>query len=52
MKLVCLQIDDLVVQALKVTSNKGRQEIKQFADVLSDMQTSLKVDPQIDSFDF
>ncbi|KAK6148804.1 hypothetical protein DH2020_016329 [Rehmannia glutinosa] len=36
------QIDELVVQALQLTSNKGRKEIKQFADVLSDMQTSLK----------
>ncbi|GFP97781.1 hypothetical protein PHJA_001922200 [Phtheirospermum japonicum] len=36
------QIDELVVQALHLTGNKGRKEIKQFADVLSDMQTSLK----------
>ncbi|KAL0354626.1 UNVERIFIED_CONTAM: hypothetical protein Sradi_3909500 [Sesamum radiatum] len=36
------QIDELVVQAIQLTSNKGRKEIKQFADVLSDMQTSLK----------
>ncbi|KAL7140116.1 hypothetical protein ABFS83_09G100100 [Erythranthe nasuta] len=36
------QIDELVVQALNVTSNKGRQEVKQFADVLSDIQNSLK----------
>lgn len=41
-----LQIDELVVQALKlkVTSKKGRKEIDSFADVLSEMQTSLKVD--------
>lgn len=39
-----LQIDELVVQALKVTSKKGRKEIESFADVLSEMQTSLKVD--------
>ncbi|KAL0415177.1 UNVERIFIED_CONTAM: hypothetical protein Slati_3349600 [Sesamum latifolium] len=37
-----IQIDELVVQAIQLTSNKGRKEIKQFADVLSDMQTSLK----------
>ncbi|GER52659.1 hypothetical protein STAS_30121, partial [Striga asiatica] len=36
------QIDELVVQALQLTGNKGKKEIKQFADVLSDMQTSLK----------
>ncbi|PIN26042.1 hypothetical protein CDL12_01210 [Handroanthus impetiginosus] len=36
------QIDELVVQALQLTSNKVRKDIKQFADVLSDMQTSLK----------
>ncbi|KAK6125111.1 hypothetical protein DH2020_041124 [Rehmannia glutinosa] len=35
-------IDELVVQAFQLTSNEGRKEIKQFADVLSDMQTSLK----------
>lgn len=39
-----LQIDELVVQALQLTSNNGRKEIKQFADVLSATQTSLKVD--------
>ncbi|KAL3632960.1 hypothetical protein CASFOL_025944 [Castilleja foliolosa] len=36
------QIDELVIQALQLTGNKGRKEIKQFADILSDMQTSLK----------
>ncbi|KAK4427288.1 hypothetical protein Salat_1497700 [Sesamum alatum] len=36
------QVDELVVQAIQLTSNKGRKEIRQFADVLSDMQTSLK----------
>ncbi|KAM7476007.1 hypothetical protein LguiB_023250 [Lonicera macranthoides] len=36
------QIDGLVVQALKVTSKKGRKEIESFADVLFEMQTSLK----------
>ncbi|KAL8466013.1 hypothetical protein ACS0TY_035214 [Phlomoides rotata] len=36
------QIDELVVLALQSPSNKGRKEIKQFADVLSEMQNSLK----------
>ncbi|KAG8380021.1 hypothetical protein BUALT_Bualt07G0150200 [Buddleja alternifolia] len=36
------QIDELVVQALQLTSKKGKMEIKQFADVLSEMQTTLK----------
>ncbi|XP_073310727.1 uncharacterized protein [Primulina huaijiensis] len=36
------QIDELVVQALQLTSKKGRKEIKQFADFLSEMRTSLK----------
>lgn len=36
------QIDELVVQALQLKGNDRRKEIKQFADVLSDMQTSLK----------
>ncbi|KAL6496995.1 hypothetical protein OROGR_028924 [Orobanche gracilis] len=36
------QIDELVVQALQLTDNKGRNEIKRFADVLSDMRTSLQ----------
>ncbi|KAL3824404.1 hypothetical protein ACJIZ3_020433 [Penstemon smallii] len=36
------QIDELVVQAQQLTSKKGRREIEQFADVLSEMQTSLK----------
>lgn len=38
------QIDELVVQALQFTGNDRRKDIKQFADVLSDMNTSLKVD--------
>ncbi|XP_073147645.1 uncharacterized protein [Henckelia pumila] len=37
------QIDELVVQALQLTSKKGRKEIKLFADFLSEMQTSLKI---------
>ncbi|CAA0837288.1 Unknown protein [Striga hermonthica] len=36
------QIDELVVQALQLTGDKGMKEIIQFADVLSDMQASLK----------
>ncbi|KAH6782323.1 hypothetical protein C2S52_000948 [Perilla frutescens var. hirtella] len=36
------QIDELVVQALQSKGNDGGKDIKQFADVLSDMQTSLK----------
>ncbi|XP_051135995.1 uncharacterized protein LOC127254766 [Andrographis paniculata] len=36
------QIDELVVQALQLTGDKGRKEIKKFADLLSDMRTSLK----------
>ncbi|KZV26620.1 hypothetical protein F511_08144 [Dorcoceras hygrometricum] len=36
------QIDELVVQALQLTSKKGMKEIKQFEDFLSEMQTSLK----------
>ncbi|KAA8540351.1 hypothetical protein F0562_024730 [Nyssa sinensis] len=45
------QIDELVAQALKlkVTSEKGRKEIDSFAHVLSEMQTSLKVDALVDS---
>lgn len=46
-----LQIDELVVLALQSPGNKGRNEIKQFADVLSEMHTSLKVDLWFDSFD-
>lgn len=38
-----LQIDELVVQALQQTSSEGMKEVKQFADLLSEMQTSLKV---------
>ncbi|KAL1551592.1 hypothetical protein AAHA92_19413 [Salvia divinorum] len=36
------QIDELVAEALKLKGNDRRDEIKQFADALSDMQTSLK----------
>ncbi|XP_057773146.1 uncharacterized protein LOC130992507 [Salvia miltiorrhiza] len=36
------QIDELVVEALQLKGNGTRKEIKEFADVLSDMQTSLK----------
>lgn len=46
-----MQIDELVVLALQSPSNKGKKEIKQFADVLSEMHTSLKVDIWFDSFD-
>ncbi|KAG6428946.1 hypothetical protein SASPL_106985 [Salvia splendens] len=36
------QIDELVAEALKLKGNDRRDEIKQFAETLSDMQTSLK----------
>lgn len=36
------QIDELVVQAFQTKSNEGWKEIKEFANMLSDMQTTLK----------
>ncbi|XP_042054661.1 uncharacterized protein LOC121799377 isoform X2 [Salvia splendens] len=36
------QIDELVAEALKLKGNGRRDEIKHFAEALSDMQTSLK----------
>lgn len=42
------QIDELVAEALKLKGNDRRDEIKQFAETLSDMQTSLKVNVLFD----
>ncbi|CAI9757638.1 unnamed protein product [Fraxinus pennsylvanica] len=36
------QIDELVVQALQLKSKKGNKELESFADILSEMHTSLK----------
>lgn len=41
-----LQIDELVVQALSLTSRKATKEVESFANFLSEMQNSLKVDSE------
>lgn len=46
-----MQIDDLVAEVFKqrVNNKMGKKEIEHFTIVLSEMHSSLKVDPQLDS---